>query len=237
MGQLWTAMYTHVFEALANDEVEWYAVVTYEALLQYHDVVVEELLEVVRSGMRRNKNQSGKGRYLRETRAGNDAEPGQSRVVDANMNIKRQSSHHRRLPLRKSNIKHEENNQPDELAKYLIPKETSVKEWQACLLRKRCQKLLKQLTEDVLKPFFGYISVSKQRTGTGDTRMNNLSLFTSPSPVMVTKHAGHVMFTSEADAVNNLRRSHHGKGAADEKFNPIESKPSFKLLSRMKMLV
>jgi hypothetical protein len=53
MGLLWLDAFTHTFDLLAKNEIEWYAVVTYEALIHYHDQVVEELVEIVRSGMKR----------------------------------------------------------------------------------------------------------------------------------------------------------------------------------------
>lgn len=53
MGLVWLDAWSHTLELLASGEIEWYAVVTYEALIQYHDKVVEELMQVVRNGMKR----------------------------------------------------------------------------------------------------------------------------------------------------------------------------------------
>ena len=53
MGMMWLDAFSHTFDLLAKNEIEWYAVVTYESLINYHDKVVDELIEVVRSGMRR----------------------------------------------------------------------------------------------------------------------------------------------------------------------------------------
>ena len=47
----WLDSWNHVLTGLSD--VEWYAVITYEALVLYHDQVVRELVEVVRSGMAR----------------------------------------------------------------------------------------------------------------------------------------------------------------------------------------
>ena len=48
---IWLDSWNHVLTGLSG--VEWYAVVTYEALVLYHDQVVRELVEVVRSGVAR----------------------------------------------------------------------------------------------------------------------------------------------------------------------------------------
>ena len=53
MAYPWANAYHHVFELLNEGKIEWYAVLTYEALLEYRDVVIEELMEVIRSGMKR----------------------------------------------------------------------------------------------------------------------------------------------------------------------------------------
>lgn len=56
MNTLWANAWAHVFESIANDEIEWYAVITYESLVSYHDIVVQELLTVVKSGVDRFRN-------------------------------------------------------------------------------------------------------------------------------------------------------------------------------------
>ena len=48
MGVGWIDAWSHVFELLAKGKIKWYAVVTYEALVQCHDQVTKELIEVVR---------------------------------------------------------------------------------------------------------------------------------------------------------------------------------------------
>lgn len=52
-GLTWLDAFTHTFELIARNEIEWYAVVTYEALIHYHEKVVDELMRVIRSGMKR----------------------------------------------------------------------------------------------------------------------------------------------------------------------------------------
>lgn len=52
----WLDSWNHVLTGLSG--VEWYAVITYEALVLYHDQVVRELVEVVRSGVARYEGAS-----------------------------------------------------------------------------------------------------------------------------------------------------------------------------------
>jgi len=53
MGLNWLDAFTHTFDLLNRQTVDWYAVVSYESLLQYHSEVVDELMDVIRSGMDR----------------------------------------------------------------------------------------------------------------------------------------------------------------------------------------
>ncbi|KAL7531363.1 hypothetical protein ACHAXR_003999 [Thalassiosira sp. AJA248-18] len=231
MSQIWTGIMTHVFELLAQGEIEWYAVVSYEALIQYHDVVVEELLEVVRSGMMRYQK---KGRTLR--RSASNGGNVESKIVDVVMKTTRQSTqrpNHRRLPY--SSISHpvsQSSSQTTEsLMSYLIPKESNVELWKECTEKSFCNKKLKRLTKEVL-PFFGYVSMNPKNVGRNGPQAA-LPLSSSPMPVTVSKQFGHVLFSSEGNALGKFRLSREGTTADIGN----DYKPPLELISRMKGLL
>lgn len=122
-------------EVLASGEIEWYAVVTYESLIQYHDVVVGELMEIVRSGMIRY----GKS----------EIDTGDVRRALAEFREAKQLSSHRRLELHASKSALE----------YLKPKSNSISLWKACNVYQSCHKFLEQLSSDIL-PLLGYVDVT-----------------------------------------------------------------------------
>jgi len=181
MAWRWINAWSHVLETLQQGDIEWYAVVTYEALISNHDAVVQELLEVVRSGMRRYHS---KGRVSKRTAS--DAQ--RSRTKNANQ----YSRLHRRLEL------HEEDKSNREVnTSYLAPKNRSVSLWERCLRIPNCDTLLRQQTEHIF-PYLGYASVHNQKLGP-------LSSF--PGTVTVSQEFGHVLYSSEGVALNKLRQS------------------------------
>jgi len=214
MGSLWLNAWTHVLEVLQTDQIEWYAVVTYEALVTHHDQVVGELLEVVRSGMSRYPN---RGRTL-------DGTPGNKRMgVGARGRTESTTDLlHRRLPF------HDVSNKAP-LSQYLVPKLPSGELWKKCILKPPCYDILRQLTTNIL-PYFGFKNLGKS----GEP---NDSLSSSPRMVGVSREFGRVLFSSEGDALNKFRhgalselRQYHG----DAEGNILNYKPPFEMTSRMK---
>mmetsp|Transcript_10332 Transcript_10332/g.18653 ORF Transcript_10332/g.18653 Transcript_10332/m.18653 type:complete len:208 (-) Transcript_10332:24-647(-) len=182
MSLLWVNAWAHVFETLGQDDIEWYAVVTYEALINYHDIVVQELLEVVQSGMRRYHS---RGRHLRRTASSN----GQRLEMK---NTGQYSQLHRRLPLRGNS-----NGLSKSPNSYLTPKKENVSLWKKCLSKTQCHYEVERLTKGVL-PYFGFVSVRKNKI---------LPLSSYPGTVTVSKEFGHVLFSSEGVALNKFRQS------------------------------
>jgi len=118
---VWANAWAHVLDAVR--EVEWYAIFTYEALVHYHDAVVRDLLEIVRSGMRR----AGTARPPRTPRSERSA-----------------GSRRRRLEY------HEGSASP---LSYLVPKDTFILHWKRCLLQSGCRRQVERLTSDILPHF------------------------------------------------------------------------------------
>jgi len=213
MGYGWAMAYHHVLKLLNEGKVEWYAVVTYEALLEYHDVVVEELMKVVKSGMKRfgltsiatqqeqlnmSSNYSDDGRFRRQLHL-----HGASGIS----NPKKRANLWLGVP---SNS-------------YLIPKKKSVEQWRKCLAQSGCRQGLDLLTTDVL-PLFGYVSIQKshaslvKRINDGNATLSrNVPLTADPSPVTVSKDYGRVLFSSEGDALKLLsqRNGNSGRDGAE----------------------
>lgn len=134
MGLLWLDAWSHTLELLASGEIEWYAVITYESLVQYHDVIAEELMEVIRSGVSRY---GGDEADIRRALAA---------LSEATPELK---SHHRQLELHaaKSGLA------------YLSPKSSSKALWKACNVYQSCHTFLKELSTQIL-PYFGYVDVT-----------------------------------------------------------------------------
>ena len=211
MSYLWLSSWTHVFRAAREQKIEWYAVVTYEALISHHDQVVEELLEVVRSGMGRYPS---RGRILLttttkvaneegKTKSANNGERKTSRFITNTTAAAAAAAPHRRLELHGSKNKKQSSSNS-----YLIPKPSSIKLWEKCLGNAKCGQILTSLTKDVF-PSLGYEN-------------HGHPLKTSPETVTVRKEYGRVLFTSEGDALNRLRQSEY------------DYVPSFELVSMMK---
>jgi len=196
MSYGWLRVYHHVLKLLNEGKVEWYAVVTYEALLEYQDVVVEELMEVVRSGMK----QFGLTQQ------------------DVSANNTNDSRFRRQLHLRDANGI----NNPKKRANlwlgepsnsFLIPKRKSVEQWRKCLAQSRCREVLERLTTDIL-PMFGYVSIQKNRASLVE-RINhgneilsrNVPLTVDPSPVTVSKEYGRVLFSSQRNGIAGRDRA------------------------------
>ena len=222
MGLVWLDAFTHTFDLLGKDEIEWYAVVTYEALIQHHDAVVEELMEVVRSGMKRF---------------------GSKTLTDR----KRKGRRRRRLHLHSSSA----TNTSGPLS-YLVPKDKSISVWKLCLMNPTCGNLLADLTANVLPHFgyVNYIEssdvvgISKENEFVEDgnnevTRRSNypilktnkseesssMQLSSSPGLVTVNKKFSRILFTSEYDALQSIAST----GG--------ENKPTSELLTSMKNIL
>jgi hypothetical protein len=247
MALPWLDAFTHTLDILSKNEIDWYAVVTYEALIHYHDQVVQELLEVVRSGM---------------TRFG-------SKTVMVRKQD--QKSRHRRLHLHTLNA----TNFTGQLS-YLLPKDGSISLWEKCLKAQSCSSLLKELTSDVF-PHFGYVSMDWADLGENiledeeaeeedegyldvlhETSTDNTDDYNdktpvnqdseersspqlSPYPGLVTVHKqfGHVLFSSEGDALRTLRKRVSDRDDPDEavESNAIGRNPAPELVSTMKKIL
>ena len=191
MGLMWLDAFSHTFDLLAKNEIEWYAVVTYESLINYHDKVVDELMEVVRSGMRRY---------------------GSKLLVDNDEKLRRKLHlHDSKGPL-----------------SYLVPKDKSISVWRTCLREPVCQSLLEELTADVL-PYFGFVNMNwtdadeateskgpdevnekalgHQTNDASDKGSEKIQLSSTPGLVTVSGEFGHVLFSSESDALNKDDKS------------------------------
>lgn len=215
MSHLWLSSWTHAFEALADQKIEWYAVVTYEALISHHGQVVEELLEVVRSGMGRFQNRR---KPTVATNVEHDtAEKTITTLRYVDDDTRRRSSQ-RRLELHgnKSNITQSSPNS------YLVPKSRSINLWKECLDQTKCNQILTRLTKDIF-PHLGYVN--------DDGR----PLRKSPSTVTVRNEYGRVLFTSEGMSLNKLRQASRA-GILKKKAAPphIDYVPSYELISKMK---
>ena len=245
MSYLWLHSWIHSFQALANQKIEWYAVVTYEALISYHDQVVEELLEVVRSGMDRYQNRDGRSSLeMAGIAATNDdeeenAERRRSTSRNGDNNISRTRSttttnHHRRRLEMHGN---KNTTQSSSANSYLVPKERSMKLWKQCLDRTICAQRLSRLTKDIF-PDLGYVNEDDGRP-----------LRKTPGTVTVSKEYGRVLFTSEGLALNKLRQEITSSSssstrdgtlndeAAEQQQQPqqqlIDYVPTFELISKM----
>ena len=132
MQEAWMGAYSLLFDQLNEGRIEWYAVVSYEALIENREVVVEELVEVVKSGIRR-----GEGDRSRRLRRPHSLDRGR-----------------RRLPIHKKD-------RADESRKYLFPPQSSLKLWTMCAYRKECRTSTELLTKSVY-PYFGFVSITKE---------------------------------------------------------------------------
>jgi len=130
----WTEAWAHSLSVLNREKNEdiWYAVLTYEALVQHTDQVMTDLMEVVKRGLKRY----GGGHLLDQT--GNETD-GYSKVISNT--LRRRLEYH-------SNS-----------GSTLSPNEEAITKWNGCLKLPRCSTFLNQLTLDVL-PKFGYVSAN-----------------------------------------------------------------------------
>ena len=138
--------------------------------------MVDELIEVVRSGVRRYQTRQSHLAYNTTIDDRDD--------IDEKNDTKQSS--HRRL--------HFHNNENS--SSYLKPSEHSVIKWNECYHKKECRYQLKRLNEYIF-PFLGY-------EYTGQTQ--NHTLLTSPGTVVVRKEFGHVLYSSEGDSLNEFRK-------------------------------
>lgn len=135
--EAWMGAYSHLFEELNEGRIEWYAVVSYEALIENREAVIEELVEVVKSGIRRREG--GRNRRLRRSpKATSPQSTGRGR---------------RRLPMHKKD-------RAGESRKYLFPQDKSLKMWTMCASRKECRTTTELLTESVY-PNLGFVSITE----------------------------------------------------------------------------
>lgn len=125
--------------ALAEEKVEWYAVVTYEALVKYYDQVVRELMEVVLSGSSRFRHDEVANEFIFE---------GEDSADDEGITGRHHASvGHRRLHLRNAESR----------TAYLKPSSEVLELWNRCLNVSHCRATLDGLASDIL-PYFGYSS-------------------------------------------------------------------------------
>ena len=208
MGLGWLDAWSHTLEILASGKIEWYAVVTYEALVQYHDIVVNELMEVIQSGRNRYGDETSNDRRALET-------------IDGIMQSPKQRIR-RHLELHASN---------STLA-YLKPKPKSIALWKSCNAFHSCRAFLQKLTSDIL-PYLGYIDATNEA---GNDR-NNLT--DTPGPKGVSTEFGHVLFSSEVDALKKLKeRSGNNNGSLSDDIQfAIGDHPPETLLSAMRGLL
>jgi hypothetical protein len=252
VAMAWLDACVHVLELLAKDKVEWYAVVTYEALIQYHDVVMEELMEVVHSGQRRA--QSTNNRRL-------------GKNIKQSTTLRRRQLHLHSLNTNSS----EADSSPRTPASYLIPKVKSIDLWEKCMAVPRCKRLLNELTSDVF-PHLGYVPLKEipgnvsedlvpdvaddEEEGgevivddeadsddgedmTRAKRMRQLAtsyLTSSPGPITVSSNFGHVLFSSEGNALKSLRVSRNSSFLSIES-GTIGHHPPAELVSTMKKIL
>lgn len=252
VAMAWLDACVHVLELLAKDKVEWYAVVTYEALIQYHDVVMEELMEVVHSGQRRA--QSTNNRRL-------------GKNIKQSTTLRRRQLHLHSLNTNSS----EADSSPRTPASYLIPKVKSIDLWEKCMAVPRCKRLLNELTSDVF-PHLGYVPLKEipgnvsedlvpdvaddEEEGgevivddeadsddgedmTRAKRMRQLAtsyLTSSPGPITVSSNFGHVLFSSEGNALKSLRDSRNSSFLSIES-GTIGHHPPAELVSTMKKIL
>eukprot|EP00581_Thalassiosira_minuscula_P028263 CAMPEP_0183756986 /NCGR_PEP_ID=MMETSP0739-20130205/5427_1 /TAXON_ID=385413 /ORGANISM="Thalassiosira miniscula, Strain CCMP1093" /LENGTH=185 /DNA_ID=CAMNT_0025994313 /DNA_START=1 /DNA_END=555 /DNA_ORIENTATION=- len=173
---VWLDVWTHVLDGLAEGKVDWYAVVTYEALVQYQDRVVQELVEVVKSGMKRHGIELGDemSRQINENVAGilNSVDEDAQTTIHLND----QQTGRRRLHLRAED------------KDYLSPSSRDTKLWKNCLGRSACGTTLRTLISEIM-PSFGYVSEGSEE------------LSEIPGKVTTKDAYGHVLFSSEGGAL------------------------------------
>ena len=128
----WAEAWAHTLSVLNREKNEgiWYAVLTYEALVQHTDQVMADLMEVVKKGLKRY----GGGHLLDQT--GNETD--YSKISHT---LRRRLEYH-------SNS-----------GSNLSPSKGAVNKWNECLKLSRCSTFLNQLTLDVL-PQFGYVTAN-----------------------------------------------------------------------------
>lgn len=217
MSHLWLSSWLHAFQALAHQKIEWYAVVSYEALISHHDKVVDELLEIVRSGMRRFQNRRGRSLVMAAAAVSDEhgavSGKSMSRIVE---NDTGRRSSHRRLELHGNKNATRSSTNP-----YLVPKPRSIKFWNKCLKQTKCNQILTRLTKDIF-PYLGY------------ENNNGRPLRKTPGTVRVREDYGRVLFTSEGAALNKLRHSSLDMNMGAAKKYYIDYVPTFELISKMK---
>ena len=222
---MWAKPYEHLFETLRQGEIQWYAVITYEALVVYRDAVINDLMEVIKSGMRRH----GKPRAAD---VGRKRGPEGNRVPEPDPSSEEHATRqHRRLPVRDAHA---------DPTTYLVPKGESRKLWGECTQNQRCARELDGLTDEVF-PFFGYVSVAPpaDEGGAGDDVAPSTSrLSPAAGIVSVSREFGRVLYTSEAAALRRARKEARGgeDGGAEEEDRPIDYTPPAELIANLKAI-
>ena len=215
MTMAWVTAWTHVFTLLQDDQVDWYAVVTYEALISHHDQVRKELMEVVRSGIKRHNNQ-----YTYASNNLNGYESGEDNAASDTKQstvLGRRQLHYHDYDKPKKEELSNTSNSPS--IKHLFPKETSVKDWKACVAKPQCHNMLNRVTRGIL-PYFGYVNIGRLQG----------PLSSSPGPVTVSNDFGRVLFSSEGVALNSFRQSQDGVAGGSH----IDYKPPLDLIAKMR---
>ena len=129
----WTEAWEHTLSVLNREKNEgiWYAVLTYEALVQHTDQVMADLMEIVKKGLKRY----GGSHLLDQT--GNETD--YSKIISHTLR--------RRLEYYSNS------------GSNLSPNNEAITNWNECLKLPRCSTLLNQLILDVL-PQFGYVTAN-----------------------------------------------------------------------------
>ena len=186
MAYPWASAYRHVFHLLNEGKIEWYAVLTYEALLEYRDVVVEELMEVIRSGMKRFGLQSRRRLELHKKNGVKKRAklwsglPPNSYLIPKSKSVELWRKCLERTQCRQLLTR---------LTKDVLPLFGYVS------LNENDVSLAKRINDGHVKSY--------------------APLTIDPSPVTVTKEYGRVLFSSEGDALKLLRRS-NGRSVEDD---------------------
>jgi hypothetical protein len=115
-------------------------------------------------------------------------------------------------------------------ASYLKPKSSSISLWKSCNIISSCGKLLTMMSSDVL-PMFGYVDAELNTSQEkGENKLSSV-----PGPKGVSKKYGHVLFSSEGEALQRIRGKH---GSGDESLgHSLGDHPPKAVMSAMKKLL
>lgn len=159
--------------------------------MEHHDQVVQELMEVIRSGTSR----------LGHDRVFNNDGPDASKAGwdTSKTTSDLGTTSHRRLELRTSGSP----------TSHLDLSEEVTDQWNKCLKQRGCNATLNSVSSEIL-PSLGY----RQRDREGG------QLTSLPGIVTVSREFGHVLFSSEGGALQGYRRTQQGFAPDDDLGNP-----------------